>query len=149
MDNMNMQAREKGQRVAIYLTEADLSWLEEMRSDIRAITGKRAPARATLLSPLVQAIREDDRDAPTTPAPAAPRAGRIEKYKSKFRLGAPGRKSHMTPPPPALKLKTQLQGLCHPPIFFIAAAADPAKGTGAPSAIWQGADAAQPKPRCR
>ena len=45
------------QRIVIYLTEADLNWLEEMRNDIRGITGKRAPARATLLSLLVQAIR--------------------------------------------------------------------------------------------
>jgi hypothetical protein len=63
------------------------------------------------------------------PAPRHRPASRIEKIiekiKANFARRAKSGKPHMTlPGPPALKLKTQLGGLCHPRNFFYCSSGD-------------------------
>jgi hypothetical protein len=52
----------RGTRITIALSDADLSWLDEIRDIIKKVSGTRPPSRATLLSNLIEAVRQDDQD---------------------------------------------------------------------------------------
>jgi len=55
-----MKRRRTTMMIRVAISDATLKWVDEICEDIEEFTGHRPPPRASVLSSLIEALRQDD-----------------------------------------------------------------------------------------